>query len=213
VEVFLIAASSALVGFVHSLSPAHWAPVVIMTKTRKWSYGYAVVGALAAVLGHVLVSIVTAAVVIWVGATFIHNYEHLIEHYASLALVFFGITFAGIAYWNHYRCKGHTHHGPSPQKSESRPFLFLFLMGFVPCLAVIPVLLSAAPYGLSALALVSLAFCLGVSAALVGAVLLVTAGTKWLDHPVLEHYGDVISGVSVAILGVLLFFLSNGHQH
>jgi len=199
--------SSALVGFVHSLSPAHWAPVVLLSRGRRWSQARAVTGALVAATGHIIVSIATAVVAIGLGAHFVAEFEELIERYVGLALIFFGLTFSGIAYWNHFRCVGHTHHGPDPRNSEKRPYVFLFLMGFAPCVAVIPVLLSAAPYGTSALALASVTFCIGVIAALVGAVLLVTAGVKWLDHPILEHHGDIISGLSVAALGAILFFI------
>jgi hypothetical protein len=35
----------------------------------------------------------------------------------------------------------------------------------------------------------------------------VSLGMWKLDHPILEHYGDVITGVAVALLGVFFFFI------
>jgi hypothetical protein len=51
-----------------------------------------------------------------------------------------------------------------------------------------------------------LGFALGVLAALVGSTVLVFLGGMKLDHPFLEHYGEVITGVGVALIGFLLVF-------
>ena len=206
----LFAASAAFVGLVHSMAPGHWLPVVLMAKTRRWSVKVAVLGALITASGHIILSLLLAGGAIAVGAHFLSQYEGQIESYAGLGLVLFGAAYAIYAYVTHSRCHGHEHHGPVPdpkKKGLKGAFLFLFSTGLSPCVAVLPVIAAAAPTGLSAVAVTMLFFALGVSSALVGSTVLVTLGILKLDHPLFEHYGDVITGVAVALMGVVLFFL------
>jgi ABC-type nickel/cobalt efflux system permease component RcnA len=203
-----LAASAALVGLVHSLSPSHWLPVVLVTKARKWPTRTAILGALVAASGHILVSIALGFVAIEIGAQLLASQEEAIEKYAGLGLALFGVAYGTWAYVRHLQCRGHEHHGPDPKRDRKGPFLFLFTLGFAPCIAVLPVFATAATAGAAAVALTMAAFAGGVLTALVGATLLVTFGVMKLDHPVFEHYGDVITGAAVACLGLGIFILS-----
>lgn len=219
---FIVAASAAFVGLVHSLAPGHWLPVVLMAKTRRWSMKTAMAGAVIAASGHILLSIALGVVSIWIGAHYFSTYEEQIEQYAGLALGVFGLIYAAVAYFRHSSCHGHTHHGPEvesefgPQaeqkprtKNKRTPFLFLFSLGFTPCVAVLPVFAAASSKGSIAVLLSFLAFSGGVLASLIGATLVVSLGLVKLDHPILEHYGDVITGSGVAAMGLMLFFFSH----
>jgi cytochrome c biogenesis protein CcdA len=199
----LLALSAAFVGLVHSLAPGHWLPVVIMTKTRRWPTRTALLGALTAASGHIILSIVLAIVGIEIGAHVLTQYEAQIENYAGLLLIAFGLIYSLVMFTRHSSCHGHTHHGPKPDSKA--PFLFLFSLGFSPCVAVLPVFVAAATRGSAALVASLAGFAFGVVGALSSATLLVRFGVMKLDHPVLEHYGDVITGLSVALLGVVLF--------
>lgn len=55
------------------------------------------------------------------------------------------------------------------------------------------------------------AFSIGVIVALLGGSLLVSRGLVKLDHPVFEHYGDVITGLGVAAMGLVLIFFPHTH--
>ena len=147
------------------------------------------------------------------GEGFLQEHEELIEKYAGLGLAVFGVAYALFSYRRHSHCHGHTHHGPNPptrDRSLRRTLIFLFSVGFSPCVAVFPVFVAAIPYGWTASVMVGVAFSLGVAAALSGASLVVSAGALKLDHPIFEHFGDVLTGAGVALLGLLLF-LWGGH--
>lgn len=202
----IIALSAAFVGLVHSLAPGHWLPVVLMAKMRKWPLNKAILGALITASGHVFLSIILGLVSIEIGAHFFSQYEGLIEKYAGLALGVFGLFYAGFSYFRHSECHGHTHHGPNP-KAARAPFLFLFSLGLSPCVAVIPVFAAAGAEGMWVTAVSFIAFSLGVVTSLVGSTILVSLGILKLDHPIFEHYGDVITGCGVALMGLLLFLI------
>jgi cytochrome c biogenesis protein CcdA len=205
----ILAFSAIFVGFVHSLAPGHWLPVVLLAKTRKWPLKTAVLGAVVAAIGHISLSIGLGVASIWIGVHFLSQYEGVIERYAGLALAAFGLFYAAFAFFRHSRCHGHTHHGPDP-KAKKEPFLFLFSLGFSPCIAVLPIFAAAASEGIAAICFTLAAFAVGVLASLMGSTIVVSLGLVKLDHPLFEHYGDVITGVGVAILGIILFFTSHG---
>jgi len=207
----ILAVSAAFVGLVHSLAPGHWLPVVLMAKTKRWDLKRALLGAAVAASGHILVSTALGLASLWVEATFLTMHEEEIERYGGLGLILFGLIYAGLAYRNHHRCHGHTHHGPNP-RGEKAPFFFLFMLGLSPCVAVLPVFAAAAALGSFPVFVTMVAFSAGVLAALGGGTLLVTKGLMKLDHPILEHYGDVITGLGVAVMGCALFLIG-GHHH
>jgi cytochrome c biogenesis protein CcdA len=203
-----LAFSAAFVGFMHSLAPGHWIPIVLVSKTRRWPRRKALIGAMVAASGHVILSLILGTVAIFIGAHFLTAFEAEIERYGGLLIGLFGVAYAANAYFRHSHCHGHSHHGPKPGVAAKKdPFVFLFSMGFSPCVAVLPVFVAAAPRGVTALSITMLGFSLGVIGALASATLLVSSGMSKLDHPFLEHYGDVITGLGVALMGAILFLL------
>lgn len=203
----ILAVSAAFVGIVHSLSPGHWLPVVLMAKTRKWSIQTAITGALVTASGHIFLSTLLGLASVFIGVHFLSQYENQIERYSGLLLALFGLTYGGYAYFRHSKCHGHTHHGPSLNNKKA-PFLFLFSLGFSPCIAILPVFATAASEGSFTTILAFISFSLGVLFSFIGATLLVSMGLVKLDHPLLEHYADVITGGGIAVTGLLLFCIS-----
>lgn len=202
----ILAASAALIGFVHSLAPGHWLPVVLLAKARKWPMRTTLVGALVAGSGHVLISMIVGAVSLAIGAAFFEGREEEIERYGSVLLILFGLGYAVLSYFRHSTCHGHTHHGPKPDAKRA-PFAFLFSLGLTPCIAVLPIFGAASTRGALDTAASMVAFGVGVFASLASSTWLVTHGMTKLDHPILEHYGDVITGLSIVAVGVVLFFV------
>ena len=205
--------SAAFVGLVHSLTPGHWLPIVLMAKTQRWPLRTALAGAVVTASGHVFISILLGIAPMMVGVHFITQSEAQIERYAGLLLAVFGVLYAIWAYTRHSKCHGHTHHGPQPPdpkntkgKGRVSPFVFLFSLGFSPCVAVLPVFAAAAAEGTAAVLMSMVAFAAGVLFALIGATLVVSLGVMKLDHPLFEHYGDVIVGGGVTLMGLILFF-------
>lgn len=204
----MLIASAGAIGFIHSLSPAHWMPLALISKSRKWNPIQTLVGALIAASGHILLSVLITFAVVKLGVRIHPDFEEVVELYAARGLVVVGILYAVYHYFHHRRCHGHTHHGPVGRASSRKGvFVFLFSLGLSPCIAVLPALVAVEPYGPGALVLGALAFSLGVVSALALAALLMRAGTSWMDHPIFEHYGDVLSGVVLAGVGVAMLWL------
>ena len=211
-----IALTAAFIGFIHSLAPGHWLPVVLMARARKWSMGQVVLGAAIASSGHILWSIVLGLVASWVGHQVLQVRMEQMETYGGWFLIGFGLLYSIYALVSHRHCHGHEHHGPeigkSGKKSGLLPYLFLFSIGFSPCVAALPIFALAQSFGAVGLPLTMGLFAVGVLLAIVGGSVSVSLGVIKLDHPLFEHYGDVITGVVVALMGVFLLVFPHAHN-
>jgi len=209
----ILAFLSAFVGLVHSLAPGHWLPVVLMAKTKRWSMQQAALNAAVAASGHIIISLSLGLLASFIGHTFFAGYLHEIEENAGWILVVFGVIYAVYSRFQHRHCNDHSHghHGPEPKKKETAPYWFLFALGFSPCFAVLPLFATAVGMGSFSLMVVMITFSIGVLTALVGGSLLVARGLVKLDHPILEHYGELITGLGVAAMGVFLLLFPHTH--
>lgn len=211
----MLIATAGLVGFVHSLIPAHWFPLLLVSRARRWNVQQVAMGAFVASIGHILTSVGIALLIIFFNHTFLQEYAEHIEHYSGLAIAFFGLLYALQAFFFHRSCHGHEHHGPDAPKEAVNPYPFLFSIGLAPCVAELPIMIAIAPYGASSLFLSIVVFSLGVFLAFFTAsIISLKSIINRLDHPWLEHYGDVITGLGMVIVGVLFFFFGHdGHGH
>lgn len=208
----ILALTAGFVGFVHSLAPGHWLPIVLMVKSRKWGDREAVLGALVAAAGHVVTSGGLGILALLLGNAFFKDHLFELEEHAGAILVVFGLLYAGYARTRHRHCHGHEHHGPVPQ-TNAAPYWFLFSVGLSPCFAALPIFATAAGGGAGHLAATLATFAVGVSAAFIVGSLLTSKGLVKLDHPILEHHGDVITGLGVAVMGAILLFFPHTHVH
>lgn len=207
-----VAITAAAVGALHSLSPAHWVPIVLVMRARKWPMTTALVGALVVAATHIAISIGVSLVAIELGMHTLDHYEESVEHYAGIGLVSFGLLYAWLAYRRHASCRAHAHHHPDSPEAVDRqgarrsPFAFLFFLGVAPCVAAMPPIVAASVHGWSGTLVASLSFSAGVLVTLLGMTYLSRIPRFRWDHPFLEHYGDVLAGLGVAVLGVLEWF-------
>ncbi len=183
--------------------PGHWLPIVLLAKARKWDRSIAFAGAAVAASGHILLSLLLGLGAIFIGGKLITLDESTTDLYSAYGLIIFGLLYALQAYFRHSKCHGHTHHGPNPEHVKV-PLLFLFSLGLAPCAAAIPVFGAAAAHSMSAFIGSLIAFSLGVLGAFILATLTALQGILRFDHPLLEHYGDTITGCSVALMGGFL---------
>jgi nickel/cobalt exporter len=199
-----LATSAIVIGFIHSLAPGHWLPVVLVSRARRWPLGTSVVGALTTALGHVLVSSVIGVAALELGEHLFTQREDQIERYGGLLVAAFGLIYGLVALFRHAGCVGHTHHGPAVSKKRG-PFAFLFFVGFTPCVAVLPVFIAAVAKGIAGVAVTMIAFAVGVAGALISATVFARFGVMKFDHPIFEHYGDVLTGAAIVVVGLILF--------
>jgi len=111
-ELLLVAAVAA-VGVLHTVVPDHWVPITLIARQRSWSKAETARAALVAGTGHVLSTLLIAAVVWLAGVAVAERFGHYVDTASSLALIAFGGWIA-ISAWrelggSHGHGYGHSH--------------------------------------------------------------------------------------------------------
>lgn len=205
---FLMCVSALSVGFLHSLIPNHWLPVALLVRAKKWSWGKGLLAASGSALGHIFFSAGLAGICGLLEIPFLGDYEEEIEKFQGLLLLCFGVLYGILGYTRHVGCQGdHSHHGLDPQRQSGwlrGTWVFLFSVGLFPCFAALPLFMTAAAHGRQALEGTVIGFSLGVWLSFLISSLIARKGLKILDRPLLEHYGEVLTGVLIALTGLWL---------
>jgi hypothetical protein len=126
----LLIVSVAVVGVLHTIAPDHWVPIALIARQRGWSKGETARAALQAGAGHVVSTLIIAAVIWFAGVAVAARFGHFIDTAASVALIAFGgwIAIASVRELRRGSGHGHSHghdHVHSHSHSHSHGFSFL----------------------------------------------------------------------------------------
>ena len=112
----------------------------------------------------------------------------------------------------------HPHHEPSSHPREQETpvrrgdltgFTLALIVGFNPCILIIPIVFSAAQMGRLTLVAVTVSFGVMTVATMVGATLIGLRGTARLTSSFLTRYGEALSGGLIALTGIVVMLISN----
>ncbi|MDP2728180.1 MAG: hypothetical protein Q8P59_11640, partial [Dehalococcoidia bacterium] len=95
------------VAVVHSLSPDHWLPFVLLGRAKNWKIMHTLGIAGAAGTAHVGSSIIIGLIGVGLGEVLIEEFASTIDIVSGSALILFGVGFAYLS----WRAKGHHRHG------------------------------------------------------------------------------------------------------
>ena len=109
----LLVGAVLVVGVLHTVVPDHWVPITLIARQRGWTKGQTARAAVQAGMGHVVTTLILAAIVWLAGVAVAAKFGQWVDTFASLALVVFGLWIA-ISSWRELRSgDGHRHsHGP-----------------------------------------------------------------------------------------------------
>ena len=204
-EVAVLVGAVFAVGVLHTLVPDHWVPITLLARQRKWTRFETARAAFGAGLGHTLSTLLIGVLVWLLGLAFAARLGAMLSVVSSLALIAFGLWIA-IGSWREMRESAHER--PHAPDAGTRTSLILVL-GSSPMLEGIPAFFAAAKYGPALLAVMSVTFAFATIATY---VLLCTASGALLERlrlGPLERYGEVASGVLIALVGIA-FILPKG---
>jgi ABC-type nickel/cobalt efflux system permease component RcnA len=223
----LLVGSVAAVGVLHTLVPDHWAPIVVIARQRQWSRARTIRAAALAGVGHVTTTLLLGVVLWALGASVAARYGHLVSVVSAVALIAFGLWIA-VAGWRELRGGGHGHHDHGQQHEHehdhahqhdhehtdahhearterggaSQRTTLILILGSSPMVEGLPAFLAASTYGLTLLATMAAVFAASTIityATVTGAAL---HGLRRISLGPLERYGEVLSGLVVAAVGV-----------
>jgi nickel/cobalt exporter len=209
---FLALAGAAVsVGSLHSLAPDHWVPFAAIARAQGWNARKTARVTLLCGLGHVTVSALLGLLGLLFGRKVFETLGERMEAVAGLLLIGFGLAYAA---WGLRRAvgghvHGHSHrhydHVHDASRATARGLFLLFSAD--PCVAVIPLLFSAAPLGAGQTLGVVLLYEAATLGTMVALVLPARAGAARLRLPVLDRWGDAVAGGVIAATGVAVGLL------
>ncbi|MFA6570355.1 MAG: sulfite exporter TauE/SafE family protein [Bacteroidota bacterium] len=227
IELSLLCATAASVGFVHTLlGPDHYIPFIAISKARNWSLRKSISIVVLCGLGHVLSSILLGFIGIALGSALLSltAFESLRGVFAGYLLIIFGFVYMvwGIkqAVKNrrhehfHYH-EGEIHHShehnhlgehshiESENKKNITPWVLFLIFIFGPCEPLIPLIMyPAARHNMFAVFIVSLIFGLITIATMTAITVTALLGFKLLDVRKLERYMHALAGFAIFICGI-----------
>lgn len=188
----------------------HTVPFVVLARARKWTLSRTLFITLACGLGHVLSSVLIAALGLGLGIAGgqLLALEETRGAWAAWCLVGLGLSYAGIAL---FQLSRRAPSDPEPKQSHLLTALFLvFTLG--PCEALLP-LLTASGLSLSLFegVLVALTFSASTIGTMLSLVALGYVGTSFSalrdKLAVVGGHAHVVSGLAMALCGLGIKFL------
>lgn len=113
----LLLFAAGAVGFLHAILPDHWVPLAVVGRTQRWSLTRVARTSALAASGHVLTSLILAAVVAVVGLQFQHQIDVQQGRIVGGVLILTGIGFLIWGMTGH----GHHDHDHKPRKGALQP--------------------------------------------------------------------------------------------
>lgn len=206
------------VGVLHTMVPDHWLPITVIARQRGWSKTETARAALQAGTGHVISTLVIAVVVWIAGATVAKRYGTIIDTASNLALIGFGLWLAVSAWREQHRQQPHSHHGRvnaahhadehkinisavTTNHRRSRTALLL-IVGSSPMVEGIPAFFAAGKYGVWLIVIMSFVFALSTIATYVLLSVFSATRLQRLNFGAFERHGEVLSGATIAAVGL-----------
>jgi hypothetical protein len=203
-----IAATAATVGSLHSLAPDHWVPFGALARAQRWPAGRTARITALCGFGHVTTSVILGVVAILFGLELVSTFGRRLESWGGLLLIAFGLAYG---LWGLRRAAGarlhghvHAHYDHVHDATHLTPWTLFLLFCADPCVAVIPLIVAAAPFGALAVASVALVYEAATIATMTALALAAWRGATVLRARWLDHYGDAAAGGLIAALGIVL---------
>jgi hypothetical protein len=203
-----LAVTAATVGSLHSIAPDQWVPFAAVARARGWSGARTAQVTLLCGFGHVTVSVLMGLLGLWLGLSVLEVFGRRLESLAGVLLVVFGLVYGTwglrLALGRRVHGHGHAHYDHVHDPSRVTAWSLFLLFSADPCVAVIPLILAAAPLGAAKVVALVIVYEVATLGAMIALVLPARAGVNVIRAGWLDHYGDAAAGALIAAVGLLV---------
>jgi len=206
-----LAGAAVSIGSLHSLAPDHWVPFAAIARAQGWTARKTALVTFVCGFGHVTVSALLGLLGFFFGREVFERLGQRMESVAGLLLIGFGAAYGlwGLRRAVGKRVHGHPHahfdHVHDPSRVTTWSLFLLFCAD--PCVAVIPLLFSAAPLGTAQTVAIVLLYEAATIGTMVPLVLSARAGAARLRLPFLDRWGDAVAGGVIVATGLVVGLL------
>ncbi len=196
----------------HGLVPSHWAPVMAMKKQYKWNTKYTLKIVSVLTLAHILSTVFIGIVFLLVGSSFTSYLDSLfknfsINFFSSLVLLLLGIYFIYRHYYHHHF---HLHNEDKIIHEKSiRKQLYLLVIGmiFSPCTEIAGIYFIGGMLNWYYVLIITLIYFILSYISSIFWVFSFDILSKKINFHQLEHNSGLLSGFSLIISAVLIYFI------
>lgn len=208
---FPLAAAAVTVAALHTVAPDHWMPIAALARAQAWSSGRTARVTALCGLGHVTTSVALGLLGVAFGVELFQQFGARLEAFAGLLLIAFG---TGYGLWGlrHAAAHLHGHHHQSydhvhePERATPWTLFLVYLAD--PCVAILPLMVAAAPLGWGALFAIVLLYELTTTVTMIALVLPArSAAHAWVRGQWVHRYGDAVAGGFIAVVGITVTLL------
>ena len=197
--------------FLHAALPTHWLPFVLVGRAQRWSLMRVMTVAVTAGLAHIASTALVGSLIVAAGLALNAWIGGLLPHLSAALLFVFGAFYlARASLQKPITATGPEAEVPEPAVSDRAAFWGLVLMMAVtPGEVLLPIYLSSATEGVTALGLLTLSFAAGTVLGMTLLSALASAGYSILRLERWARYEGAILGVALILIGLLVMT----HQH
>lgn len=197
--------------FLHAAMPTHWLPFVLVGRAQRWSLMRVMTVAVTAGLAHIASTALVGSLIVAAGLALNAWIGGLLPHLSAALLFIFGAFYlARASLQKPITATGPEADVPEPAVSDRAAFWGLVLMMAVtPGEVLLPIYLSSATEGVTALGLLTLSFAAGTVLGMTLLSALASAGYSILRLERWARYEGAILGISLIVIGLLVMT----HQH
>jgi hypothetical protein len=206
-----LAAATVTLAAMHTIAPDHWMPIAALARTQGWGKTRTARVTAACGLGHVTSSVTLGLLGVVFGVEAFARFGERLESFAALLLIAFGVLYG---LWGLRRAAAHLHghhhhHYDHVHEPEQRtPWTLFLVYAADPCIAILPLMVAAAPLGWASLTAIILLYEITTTAAMIALVLPARSAAHTVVRGQWMHrYGDAAAGGFIAVVGVTVAIL------
>ncbi len=197
--------------FLHAALPTHWLPFVLVGRAQRWSLPKILTAVVTAGLAHIATTAVVGGLIIAAGMALDQWVAGFLPHLSAVLLFLFGAFYlVKSALRRPVMAAGPALDLAEPTVSHAAAFWGLVAMlAISPGEVLLPIYMSSAQEGLTALILLTVAFAVGTILGMGVFTTLARAGASVLRLERWARYEGVVLGLALIALGLLVAL----HQH
>ena len=196
---------------IHALIPSHWVPLVAISKTENWTNKRTLFYTTLVVSAHLASTVLIGIIVGYAGIKISEIYTHFFHVAAPLILIALGIFYI----ITNFMSKHHHHFKTTANNKSVFAILASLSLGMFlsPCLELGFYYLQAAKFGVMGIFTVSLVYLLITIPCVILLVYLGLIGINRFKSKLMENHAKLITGITLAILGLIAYFTESVHIH
>ena len=193
---------------IHAAIPNHWIPLIVISKTEKWSIAQTLSATVITGFAHTLSTILIGILIGFIGINLSAGYNLITQFAAPAILMAIGLIYIIID----PRGNGHHHHHHSdfdevPNNDSHKSTIGILVslsvaMFLTPCVEIEAYYFQAGLLGWKGIFMVSAVYTLTTVLFMIVLVYAGLKGTARFRFHILEHHEKLITGLVLVILGL-----------